>query len=87
VVLRAGMDTDAKGNIIYSCRGSSPGCPICSQTILTDIPQLYISGGLATWCNITIDVRERICKDGKRTERALERVRNSRSAVRELVTA
>lgn len=75
MVLGAGMDTDAKGKIIYSCRGSSPGCPLCSETILTDIPHLYISGGLATRCNITIDVTERICKDGKRKERALECVR------------
>jgi hypothetical protein len=40
VVLRAGLDTEARGNILCLCRGSNSGRPVV-QSILTELPQLY----------------------------------------------
>jgi hypothetical protein len=31
VGLRVGLDTEARGKILILCRGSNPGCPVCSQ--------------------------------------------------------
>jgi hypothetical protein len=33
VGLRAGLDTEAIGRILCPCRGSKPGCPVCSQAL------------------------------------------------------
>jgi hypothetical protein len=33
VGLRAGLDTEARGEIIFLCRGSNPGRPVCSHTL------------------------------------------------------
>jgi hypothetical protein len=32
VGLRAGLNTEARGKILFLCRGSNPGPPACSQT-------------------------------------------------------
>jgi hypothetical protein len=33
VGLRAGLDTEARGEILFHGRGSNPGSPLCSQTL------------------------------------------------------
>jgi hypothetical protein len=33
VGLRAGLDTETRGNILCLCRGSNPGRPVCIQTL------------------------------------------------------
>jgi hypothetical protein len=33
VGIRAGLDTEARGEILYICRGSIPSRPVCSQTL------------------------------------------------------
>jgi hypothetical protein len=40
VVLRAGLNTEARGRILCLCRGSNTGLPLCSQTLLTELRQL-----------------------------------------------
>jgi hypothetical protein len=30
---RAGLDAEIRGKILCLCRGSNPGCPVCSQTL------------------------------------------------------
>jgi hypothetical protein len=30
----AGLDTEARGRILCLCRGSNPGIPVCSQTLM-----------------------------------------------------
>jgi hypothetical protein len=37
---RAGLDAEARGKILCLCRGSNPGHPVHSHTILTELPQL-----------------------------------------------
>jgi hypothetical protein len=39
VRLRAGLDTEAAGKILCLFRESNPGHPVCSQTLLTELPQ------------------------------------------------
>jgi hypothetical protein len=33
VDIRAGLDTEVRGKILFLCRGSNPGRPLCSQTL------------------------------------------------------
>jgi hypothetical protein len=33
VGLRAGLDTEARGRMLYLCQESNPGRPVCSQTL------------------------------------------------------
>jgi hypothetical protein len=33
VCFRAGLDTEARGKILFPYWGSNPGCPVCSQTL------------------------------------------------------
>jgi hypothetical protein len=40
VDLRAGLDTEARGNIFCLCWGSNPFRAFCSYTILSELPQL-----------------------------------------------
>jgi hypothetical protein len=35
VGLRAGLDTEARGKIIFPCRGSNPGRSVCSEALIT----------------------------------------------------
>jgi hypothetical protein len=43
VGLRAGLDTEVRGKILFPCRGSNPDLPVVqsmSDTILTELPWL-----------------------------------------------
>jgi hypothetical protein len=40
---RAGMDTEARGKILYLCLGSNPGRPVRCQTLLTELPRLKLT--------------------------------------------
>jgi hypothetical protein len=48
VGLRAGLDTEARGKILYLCRGWNPSRPVCSETILTALPQLLFLTFIST---------------------------------------
>jgi hypothetical protein len=39
VGLRAGLDTEARWKVLCLCLGSHPGCPMCSQTLFTELLQ------------------------------------------------
>jgi hypothetical protein len=41
VGLRAGLDKEDRGKILYLCRGSNPGSPLCSQTLYQRFPNFY----------------------------------------------
>jgi hypothetical protein len=40
VALRADLDTEARGKILASAQVSEPGCPVCIQTVLIELPKL-----------------------------------------------
>jgi hypothetical protein len=75
VGLRAGLDTEARGKILCLCLGPDPGRPVCSQTLLTELPQLtfqlvgtYKKKSINShWTHITkgaVNVRKRIAVIG-----------------------
>jgi hypothetical protein len=41
VGLRAGLGTEARGNVLFLCRGLIPGRPVCSQTLYWQLFQLH----------------------------------------------
>jgi hypothetical protein len=52
--LRAGLNTKVRGKILCSCWGSNLIRPVCSQTLLTDLPQIPL-------IHYTMCSRSRLC--------------------------
>jgi hypothetical protein len=52
--LRAGLDTEGRGNVICLGRGSNRGCPVCIQTLdRTELPQFpYVIVRIVNYCSI-----------------------------------
>jgi hypothetical protein len=50
VDLRAGLDTEARGKVLYLYLGSNLGCPVCSQTLLVHITgsDIFVGGLTST---------------------------------------